>query len=298
MTVRKGVILAAGYGTRFLPATKAQPKEMLPLVDKPVIQYIVEEAVAAGLEQLIIVSASAKRSLEDHFDRDFELERALSEKGDSARLEEIRRLATLADIAFVRQKERMGTGHAVLQTRWLVGDEPFALFFPDDIILSQTPAIGQLIDVFQRYQGSVLAVMEVPREDVYHYGVVDAEPLEERVYRLRGMVEKPHPDQAPSNLISVGRFVLTPDIFPILARTSPGQAGEIWLTDALSVLMERSPVYACRYQGERFDTGQPLGLLKAALTLALQRPDLGPELRAYLKALTESGEVPNFSAKQ
>lgn len=295
MSIRKGVILAAGYGTRFLPATKAMPKEMLPIVDRPVIQYIVEEAVASGLDELIVVTAGAKRSLEDHFDRDSELEQALAEKGDEAHLEEIRRLASLADIAFVRQKERMGTGHAVLQTRWLVGNEPFALFFPDDVIDSDQPAIGQLIDVHGRYGKSVLAVMEVPREDIHHYGVIDPEPVGERVHRVRAMVEKPLAEDAPSNLISVGRFVLTPDIFPILERTLPGQSGEIWLTDAISALIAQDAVYACEYEGERFDTGQPIGLLKASLSFAMKRPDLALELKSHLRQSGKAPE-PNMSA--
>lgn len=288
MSVRKGVILAAGYGTRFLPATKALPKEMLPIVDRPVIQYIVEEAAAAGLQELVIVTSSSKRAIEDHFDRNTDLEQALAARGDEARLNEVCRLAGLAEIAFVRQQQPLGTGHAVLQTRWLVGDEPFALFFPDDIIVSETPAIRQLIDVHERHGKSVLAVLEVPKDEVYHYGVIDPEPLEEAVHLVRGMVEKPKPEDAPSSLISVGRFVLTPDIFPILEQTPKGQAGEIWLTDAISTLISRDDVYACQYEGERFDTGQPIGLLKASLTLALKRPDLAPELRTYLQQLLGS----------
>jgi UTP--glucose-1-phosphate uridylyltransferase len=288
MSVRKGVILAAGYGTRFLPATKALPKEMLPIVDRPVIQYIVEEAVAAGLQQLIIITSASKRALEDHFDRNSDLEQALAQRGDEARLQEICRLSDLAEIAFVRQQQPLGTGHAVLQARWLMGDEPFALFFPDDVIVSETPAIGQLIEVHERHRKSVLAVLEVPKAEVYHYGVIDPEPLEESVFRVRGMVEKPSPQSAPSNLISVGRFVLTPDIFPILEQTAAGQAGEVWLTDAISTLIERDEVYACQYEGERFDTGQPIGLLKASLTLALQREGLAPELRSYLQQLLAS----------
>jgi len=297
MSIRTGVILAAGYGTRLLPATKAQPKEMLPLVDRPIIQYIVEEAVSAGINRLIIVTAGSKRSLEDHFDRDPELERLLAGKGDHARLEEVRRLANLAEIAFVRQKERRGTGHALLQAQWLIGDEPFALYFPDDVILSEVPVTRQLLEVHERFQGSVLAVQEVSPGEVSHYGVIDAEAMDGGVYRVRGMVEKPTAEEAPSNLISVGRFILTPAIFPILSRTPMGQGGEIWLTDALGELIRRESVYALAFEGTRFDTGQPLGLLKASLTVAMTRQDMAAELRTYLRSLVFDSKEANISAK-
>jgi len=285
MHVRKAVILAAGYGTRFLPATKAIPKEMLPLVDRPAIQHVVEEAVRAGLEQIIMVTAGAKRAVEDHFDREFELERWLEQKGSGQQAEEMRRLATMAEIVCVRQKERLGIGHAVRIARSLVGDEPFALFFPDDIIESAVPAIKQLIDVFYRHGGSVLAVQRLPREELPHYGVIEPKPLEERVYQVLGIVEKPPAAEAPSDLATVGRYVLTPAIFPALERTQPGAGGEIQLTDGIALLMGEEPVFACRYEGERFDVGRPLGLLKASLSMALARPDLGPELRSYLRDL-------------
>ena len=286
MKVRKAVILAAGYGTRFLPATKAIPKEMLPLVDRPVIQYIVEEAVAAGLDHIVMVTSAAKRSVEDYFDRDADLERVLAQKGDEASLREVRRLAEMADIAFVRQKERRGIAHAVLMARRVVGDEPFALFFPDDIIVSEVPAIQQLLDVHQRHAGSVLAVQRLPRHEVVHYGVITPEPLEDRVYRVRGIVEKPRAEEAPSDLATVGRYVLAPEVWPLLERTPPGINGEIQLTDTLAMLLEEGyPLYACQFEGERFDTGRPLGLLKASLSLALRREDTGPELKAYLLSL-------------
>ncbi|MGQ9572353.1 MAG: UTP--glucose-1-phosphate uridylyltransferase GalU [Dehalococcoidia bacterium] len=290
MRVRKAVILAAGYGTRFLPATKAIPKEMLPLVDKPAIQHVVEEAVRAGLEQIILVTAAAKRAVEDHFDRDPELERWLEQKGNREQAEDIRRLAGLADIACVRQKERLGIGHAVLMARPLVGDEPFALFFPDDIIESAVPAIKQLIDVFYRHGGSVLAVQRLPREELPHYGVIEPKQVEERVYQVLGIVEKPPADEAPSDLATVGRYVLTPAIFPILERTPPGANGEIQLTDGIALLLGQEPVFACRYEGERFDIGRPSGFLKACLSMALARPDLGPELRRYLRDLLAGEE--------
>jgi UTP--glucose-1-phosphate uridylyltransferase len=292
VNVRKAVILAAGYGTRFLPATKAIPKEMLPLVDRPAIQHVVEEAVRAGLEQIIMVTAAAKRAVEDHFDRDRELEQWLEQKGNIQQADEMRRLAGLADIVCVRQKERLGIGHAVLMARSLVGDEPFALFFPDDIIESAVPAIKQLMDVFYRHGGSVLAVQRVPREEIHHYGVIEPKPLEERVYQVLGIVEKPPASEAPSDLTVVGRYVLTPAIFPLLASTPPDAkaGGEIQLTDGIARLLGEESVFACRYEGQRFDVGRPLGLLKASLSMALARPDLGPELRRYLRELVAGEE--------
>jgi UTP--glucose-1-phosphate uridylyltransferase len=290
MHIRKAVILAAGYGTRFLPATKVIPKEMLPLVDRPAIQHVVEEAVRAGLRQIILVTAAAKRAVEDHFDREFELERWLEQKGSGQQAEEMRRLAEMAEIVCVRQKERLGIGHAVRITRSLVGDEPFALFFPDDIIESEVPAIQQLMDVFYRHGGSVLAVQRLPREELSHYGVIESKPLEERVYQVLRIVEKPPASEAPSDLAAVGRYVLTPAIFDALERTPPGAGGEIQLTDGIALLMGEEPVFACRYEGERFDVGRPLGLLKASLSMALRRPDLGPELRSYLRDLLAGEE--------
>ncbi len=289
MTVRKAVILAAGHGTRFLPATKAVPKEMLPLVDQPVIQHVVEEAVAAGLQHITIVTAGTKRAIEDHFDRNSDLEQALESAGREAELREVRRLTDLAEIAFVRQKERRGIAHAVLTARHVVGDEPFALFFPDDIIVSDTPAIRQLIEVHHKHEGSVIAVQRLPREEVIHDGVVTPEPVEERVYRVRGIVEKPPADEAPSDLAAVGRYVLTADIWPLLERTRPGANGEMQLTDTLAMLLQDDhPLFACEFRGERFDTGRPLGLLEASVTLALRREDTGPALKQYLRSLSLS----------
>ncbi len=290
MHIRKAVILAAGYGTRFLPATKAIPKEMLPLVDRPAIQHVVEEAVRAGLRQIILVTAAAKRAVEDHFDREFELERWLEQKGSGQQAEEMRRLAEMAEIVCVRQKERLGIGHAVRIARSLVGDEPFALFFPDDIIESEVPAIQQLMDVFYRHGGSVLAVQRLPREELSHYGIIEPKQLEERVYQVLRIVEKPPASEAPSDLAAVGRYVLTPAIFAALERTPTGAGGEIQLTDGIGLLIGEEPVFACRYEGERFDVGRPLGLLKASLSMALRRPDLGPELRSYLRDLLAEEE--------
>jgi UTP--glucose-1-phosphate uridylyltransferase len=288
------VVLAAGYGTRLLPATKAQPKEALPLVDKPIIQYTVEEAAASGLEQVIIVTASGKRAVEDHFDRSLELEQALREKGDLERLEEIRRISELADIVYVRQKEQLGVGHAVLTVRDVVGQEPFVLFFPDDVIISEVPVARQLIDVFEAHGGSVLAVEEVLPEEIESYGVVDVAlvsgpaselPVSKRVYRVVGLIEKPKPQEAPSNLGVVGRYVLTPEIFAALARTKPGKGNEIQLTDAIALLLTEQPVYAYLFEGCRYDTGRPLGFLQASVELALRRPDIGPGFRRYLRGL-------------
>jgi len=283
--VRKAVILAAGYGTRFLPATKAIPKEMLPLVDKPAIQCVVEEAVRAGLDQIVMVTAVNKRAVEDHFDRLTDLEMFLEEKGSRQQAEEMRRLAEVADIVFVRQKERRGIGDAVMRARQVIGDEPFALFFPDDIIESDVPAIGQLMDVHDRYGGSVVAVERLPREELPHYGVIEPKELEERVYQVMGIVEKPPAAEAKSDLGMVGRLVLTPDIFPIIERTPPGANGEIQLTDSLGLLSEVDSLYACRFAGERFDIGRPIGFLKANLSMALRRPDLAAELVPYLQEL-------------
>jgi UTP--glucose-1-phosphate uridylyltransferase len=259
-------------------------------VDRPAIQHVVEEAVRAGLRQIILVTAAAKRAVEDHFDREFELERWLEQKGSGQQAEEMRRLAEMAEIVCVRQKERLGIGHAVRITRSLVGDEPFALFFPDDIIESEVPAIQQLMDVFYRHGGSVLAVQRLPREELSHYGVIESKPLEERVYQVLRIVEKPPASEAPSDLAAVGRYVLTPAIFDALERTQPGAGGEIQLTDGIGLLIGEEPVFACRYEGERFDVGRPLGLLKASVSMALRRPDLGPELRSYLRDLLAEEE--------
>jgi UTP--glucose-1-phosphate uridylyltransferase len=283
--VRRAVVLAAGYGTRLLPATKAQPKEALPLVDKPIIQYTVEEAAASGLEQVIIVTASGKRAVEDHFDRSLELEQALREKGDLARLEEIQRISDLADIVYVRQKQQLGVGHAVMTVRDVVGQEPFVLFFPDDVIIADVPVARQMLDVFAEYGAPVLAVERVTAADIENYGVVDPEPVRDRVVRVRGLVEKPTPEEAPSDLGIVGRYVLTPEIFDALDATKPGKGKEIQLTDALGLLLAEQPVYAYLFEGRRYDTGRPLGLLKASVEIALRRPDIGPDFRRYLLGL-------------
>jgi UTP--glucose-1-phosphate uridylyltransferase len=285
MTVRKAVILAAGFGTRFLPQTKAVPKEMLPIIDRPVIQYIVEEAVAAGITQIIMVTALDKHVIEDYFDKDETLEDLLAAKGDDRRLAEVRRLASMAEIVSVRQKGRAGNGHAVLAARSVIGNEPFAIFFPDDVIVSDPPAIGQLVSVFERVGGTVLAVQEVPREEVVNYGVIEPEIVEPGLHKVRRIIEKPSLEEAPSNLTTVGRFVVTPHLLDVLDQTPAGRAGEIWLMDAFDRLIRDEAVYAYQYEGERFDCGQPFGLLKASLFLALRNESLGPEVREYVRSL-------------
>ena len=285
MRVRKGLILAAGYGTRMLPVTKASPKEMLPLVDKPVIHYVVEEAVASGIEQITIVTSGGKRAVENYFDYAPALEKALEEKGDLARRDEIRGIADMAEMVFVRQKEQKGIGHAVLAAESIICGEPFVLYFPDDVIVAEPPVTRQLIDVYERHDGCVLAVEQVPHEEISHYGSMAVEPLEEDVFRVKALVEKPKPEEAPSDLGVVGRYVLTPDVFAALHETKPGIGGEIQITDGLALLLKTHPIFAYRFQGKRYDTGRPLGLLQASLELMLQRPDLGPQLREYLKSL-------------
>ena len=284
-SVRKAVVLAAGYGTRLLPATKAQPKESLPLVDKPIIQYTVEEAAASGISQVIIVTAAGKRAVEDHFDRSLELEMTLREKGDLERLREIQRISDLAEIVYVRQTEQKGVGHAVLQAKNVVGNEPFALLFPDDVIAADPPCTKQMIDVYDERGGSVIAVQEVPDSEVESYGIVAGDDEGGGVVRASALVEKPRLEEAPSRLGIVGRYVLTPEIFAELEHTAPGKGREIQLTDGLASLMERQPVFAYRFEGRRYDTGRPLGLLTAAIEIGLRRGDIGPGLREFLRAL-------------
>lgn len=285
LPVRKAVILAAGYGTRLLPATKAVPKESLPLVDKPIIQYAVEELVAAGITQVIIVTAAWKRAIEDHFGRSTDLEAALQAKGDHARLDNLLRISGLADIVYVYQEEQRGVGHAVLQAKDAVGDEPFALLFPDDVIVADVPVTKQLIDVFDERGGAVIAVQQVPDSQVERYGIVGGESVGGGVVRVSTLVEKPKLADARSRLAIVGRYVLTQEIFAILAATTPGKAGEIQLTDGLAALMRTQSVYACQFEGRWLDTGRPLGMLTAAIDIGLRRDDIGPELRAFLRAL-------------
>lgn len=292
MRIRKAVVTAAGWGTRFLPATKAQPKEMLPLVDKPIVQYVVEEAVASGIEQIIMVTALGKHALEDYFDRSPELEMVLEEKGEHEKRAEIRRISELADIWYVRQKEQLGLGHAILVTKDIVGNEPFAVFLPDDIIDAPVPAMRQMMEVFDRYHSSVVAVERVGPERIQGYGVIEPQEVSERVHRILSLVEKPAPQDAPSDLGIVGRYILTPEVFDALQATPPGRNQEIQLTDGLQRLLQRQDIYGYEFQGRRYDTGTPLGLLKAAVELALRRPDIGEEFRQYLKGLVlKAGDI-------
>lgn len=288
--VRKAVFPAAGLGTRFLPATKAQPKEMLPLVDKPLIQYGVEEAIQSGVQNIIIVTGRNKSSIEDHFDVSFELETLLEAKGKTDLLALVRAVSDLIDVAYVRQKEALGLGHAVLRARDLVGSEPFAVILSDDVIQSRVPCLRQLLDIHEYFGASVLALLEVPEESIPSYGIVDAELIShngvsDRVYRIRNMVEKPKSDAAPSRLAIIGRYVLTPEIFGSIEAIEPGAGGEIQLTDALKHLLRSRPVYGYRFEGKRYDAGDKLGFLQATVEFALAREDMGKAFRDYLKSL-------------
>ena len=286
--VRKAVFPAAGLGTRFLPATKAQPKEMLPLVDKPIIQYGVEEAVASGIDNIILVTGRGKNAIEDHFDVSVELETFLDARGKREQLAEIRKISNLINFAYVRQGEPLGLGHAVLITRELVGNEAFAVILGDDVIDAEPPAIKQLIDVFQRVGGPVVAVERVPRDQISNYGVIDVDPgsrLGDGTYVVKDLVEKPSKHDAPSDLAIIGRYILTPDIFPALARTKSDRTGEIQLTNGLHELLKSQPIYACEVRGVRHDTGNKLGFLKAVVYFALRRPDLAEGFSEYLASL-------------
>ena len=283
--VRKAVFPAAGLGTRFLPATKASPKEMLPLVDKPLIQYVVEEAVASGIESVIIVTGRGKAAIEDHFDISFELEKLLQERGKEEELKAMRAISEMARVSYVRQREALGLGHAVLQARDLVGDEPFAVMLSDDIIDSETPALKQLLDVYEKYDAPVVAVFEVEGEAISRFGVIDGEEVEDGVYKIKNMVEKPKFSEAPSDLAIIGRYVLTPDIFDEIETTRPGAIGEIQITDAMRSLLKKRPFYAVRFKGTRYDAGDKLGFLIATVEIALKHEELAPEFRRYLKSL-------------
>jgi UTP--glucose-1-phosphate uridylyltransferase len=286
LRVRKGVFPAAGLGTRFLPATKAQPKEMLPLVDKPTIQYVVEEAVASGLGEIIIVTGRGKRAIEDHFDASFELEYYLNDRGKVEELAQIKTISELASVSYVRQKEPLGLGHAILCARALVGEEPFGVFLGDDIIGgASVPCMRQLLDVFERYDGPVIAVERVPRDRLHQYGVIAGTNIGGNVWEISDLVEKPQAKDAPSDLAIIGRYVLTPDLFGILADTAADKRGEIQLTDGLRTLRGRRPMYAVEFVGKRYDTGDKLGFLKATVEFALARPDLADAFRNYLKSL-------------
>ena len=283
--VRKAVFPAAGLGTRFLPATKASPKEMLPLVDKPLIQYVVEEAVASGIESVIIVTGRGKSAIEDHFDVSFELEALLRERGKHDDLRLVREISEMARVSYVRQREALGLGHAVLQARDWVGEEPFAVMLSDDIIDSRIPALQQLIDVYEKYDAPVVATMQVAGEAISRFGALDVDEVADGIYHIRDMIEKPPLSAAPSDLAIIGRYILTPDIFAEIEATTPGAIGEIQITDAMRALSKKRDFYAVRFEGTRYDAGDKLGFLIATVEYALKHSELAPDFRSYLRSL-------------
>ncbi len=287
MKVRKAIIPAAGLGTRFLPATKATPKEMIPIVDKPTIQYIVEEAAAAGIEDILIISGRNKRAIEDHFDKSYELEEELHRKGKQELLSCVEEISNIANIHYIRQKEAKGLGHAIYCAKSFIGDEPFAVLLGDDIVDSKKPCIKQLMDVYNEYRTTILGVQKVPLPDVSKYGIVACNQIDERVYKVKGLVEKPDVDQSPSNIAILGRYIISPRIFEFLEKATPGKGGEIWLTDALQQLMECEAMYAFDFEGDRFDVGDRIGFLKATVEFALKREDLSKEFTNFLKDRVE-----------
>lgn len=287
MEVRKAVIPAAGLGTRLLPATKSQPKEMLPIVDRPAIQYVVEEAIHAGIEDILIITGRGKRSLEDHFDRSIELESFLIQKEDKETLAAVREISNGPDIFFIRQKEARGLGHAVLCAQKHVEDEPFAVMLGDDIFLSEPPAVAQLIQFCQEHPGAVVAIQEVPLEQVSLYGIVSVTQVNSQVFKIEDLVEKPRPEEAPSNLAVIGRYIFPPNIFAALKETKPDEKGEIQLTDAIKILLESTPVYGFKFTGDRYDIGSKLSYLTTNVELALKRDDLKEEFRQFLKNILQ-----------
>lgn len=282
MKVRKAIIPAAGLGTRFLPATKAQPKEMLPIVDKPTIQYIIEEAVASGIEEILIITGRNKKCIEDHFDKSVELEMELKKNGKEDLLEMVRGISDMVDIHYIRQKEPKGLGHAILCARAFVGNEPFAVLLGDDVVDSEVPCLKQLMDCYKEYKTSILGVQTVNQEDVNKYGIVDGIHIEDRVYKVKKLVEKPAVEEAPSNVAILGRYIITPQIFDILQNTKPGKGNEIQLTDALQTLIENEAMYAYNFEGRRYDVGDKLGFLQATVEFALKREELRDQFIEYL----------------
>jgi UTP--glucose-1-phosphate uridylyltransferase len=283
--IRKAVITAAGWGTRFLPITKAQPKEMLPLITKPLIQYSVEEAINSGIEQIIVITALGKQAIEDYFDRSLKLEYFLEQKGETKLLKETRELSSLVDICYIRQKKQLGLGHAVLTAKDIVGKEPFAVLLPDDIIDSKVPVLKQMIEVYEQYKTNIIAVERIASQDTVKYGIIEPEKVSGTTYQVLGLIEKPEPAQAPSNLGVVGRYILMPEIFNVLEVTPPGKNQEIQLTDTLGILLKQQSMYAYAFKGMRYDTGTPVGWLKAVVAFALRNPDMEQELRKYLGQL-------------
>ena len=288
MKVRKAVIPAAGLGTRFLPLSKSVPKELMPILDKPMIQYGVEELAEAGIEEVVIVTSLGKEALEDYFRKDIGLEKHLMASGSLGLLEEVRRVSSLAQVSFVRQEQPLGLGHAVLTAKDLVGDAPFVVLLPDDVIRHSESATQQMLRVFEKYGASVVAVEEVAPEEVKYYGVVDSQAIDERVHHIRGLVEKPDPEDAPSRLAIVGRYILTPEIFQCLQRTAPGAKGEIQLTDGMTLLLELQSMYAYQFEGTRYDGGTPLGLLRASVEIGLSREDTRTQVRSILKRISST----------
>ena len=282
MRVKKAIIPAAGLGTRFLPATKAQPKEMLPIVDKPTIQYIIEEAIASGIEEILIITGRNKKCIEDHFDKSIELEMELEKAGKSDLLELVRDISDMVDIHYIRQKEPKGLGHAIHCAKTFVGNEPFAVLLGDDVVHSEVPCLKQLIDCFDEYKTTILGVQTVPEENVSKYGIVDGIHIEDRVYKVKDLVEKPNVEDAPSNIAILGRYIITPQIFEILENTAPGKGGEIQLTDALKTLIGQEAMYAYNFEGKRYDVGDKLGFLQATIEYALRKPELKDQFIEYL----------------
>lgn len=291
MRVKKAVIPAAGLGTRFLPATKAQPKEMLPIVDKPTIQYIIEEAVASGIEEILVITGRNKRAIEDHFDKSVELEQELELHAKEELLTLVRDISNMAHIYYIRQKEPKGLGHAINCARTFVGNEPFAVMLGDDVVNSKVPCLKQLIDCYNEFKTTILGVQEVPKNDVNKYGIVRGMHIEDRVYKVKDLVEKPKIEEAPSNIAILGRYIITPQIFEILDNTKPGKGGEIQLTDALKVLISNEAMYAYNFEGRRYDVGDKLGFLEASVEYALNRDDLKFSFMKYLLSLKDN---PNF----
>lgn len=293
MKVKKAIIPAAGLGTRFLPATKAQPKEMLPIVDKPTIQYIIEEAVASGIEEILIITGRNKRAIEDHFDKSIELEYQLKENNKTQLLDMVRNISNIANIHYIRQKEPKGLGHAISCAKTFVGNEPFAVMLGDDIVQNEVPCLKQLIDCFNEYKTSIIGVQPVPNEEVYKYGIVNGLHIEDKVYKVKDLVEKPNVEEAPSNIAILGRYIITPEIFNILDHTEPGKGGEIQLTDALKILISQEAMYAYNFQGRRYDVGDKLGFLQATVEFALQKEELKEPFMKYLLSLIENFKSEN-----
>ena len=286
MKVRKAVIPAAGLGTRFLPATKAQPKEMLPIVDKPTLQFIIEEAVASGIEEILIITGRNKSSIENHFDKSVELELELEKAGNEQALEEIRKISDMANIHYIRQKEPRGLGHAIYCAKSFIANEPFAVLLGDDIVQSDNkPCLKQMIEAYDEYKTTILGVQEVPYEDVNKYGIVDGKHIEDRIYKVKNLVEKPNTDEAPSNVAILGRYIINPAIMEAIEETKPGKKGEIQLTDALKILSQREAMYAYVFEGKRYDVGNKLGFLEATVEFALKREDLRDEFLTYLERI-------------